>query len=285
MAGAKAKSGGARPGSGGSRAGAGRKPSAKTIFEREFVGPRIPRARVRHATDADRAEARRRKDANRAARQSAARDAERQVLGLQKYQRTTEHQCACRQCGKPFVAKLARAKFCTDQCRIDHGNAAAKAKAIDQVRPRACRECSVEFTPAYGAKMKLFCGESCSVAHKAKQSQQWKTARQESDPIYRLTCHMRTFINNALRRAGCDKDQRTQDILGCELPFFRRHIERQFKPGMSWERRAEWHIDHIIPMATATSMTDAVRLNHFSNLRPMWARDNLIKGAKVLALL
>lgn len=209
-----------------------------------------------------------------------AREAERQALGLKKYERTTTHEGDCAHCGKPFVAKLARAKFCSDQCRIDHGNAAARAKAISQVRTRACKECAEEFTPAYGVKMKLFCGESCSVAHKAKQSHRRKTARQKSDPVYRLTCHMRTFINNALRRAGCCKDQRTQAILGCDLDFFRRHIERQFEPGMSWDRRSEWHIDHIIPMATAVTMKDAVRLNHYTNLRPMWAKDNLSKGAR-----
>ena len=210
---------------------------------------------------------------------------ERKALGLQKYQRSTAYPCDCRQCGQAFVAKLARAKFCTDKCRIDHGNAAARARAIGQVRPRICRECAVEFTPAYGVKMKLFCGESCSVAHKAKQSHQRKTARQDKDPVYRLTCHMRTFINNALRRAGCTKDQRTEEILGCDPEFFRQHIERQFLPGMTWDKRARWHIDHIIPMAQAKTEDDAVRLNHYTNLRPMWAKDNMSKGAKVLALL
>lgn len=285
MAGAKAKSGGARPGSGGARVGAGRKPSAKTMFEREFVGPRQPSRTRRHLTDAERAEARRRKYAKRAARISDARQAERQALGLKKYERTTTHEGDCAHCGKPFVAKLTRAKFCSDQCRIDHGNAVARDRAAGSIQARNCRECGVEFTPAYGVKMKLFCGELCSVAHKAKQSHQRKTARQEIDPVYRLTCHMRTFINNALRRADCTKDRRTEEILGCDIESFRRHIERQFLPGMTWDKRARWHIDHIIPMAQAKTEDEAVRLNHYTNLRPMWAKDNLVKGSKVLALL
>lgn len=285
MAGAKAKSGGARPGSGGARVGAGRKPSAKTIFEREFVGPRQPSRTRRHLTDAERVDAQRRKYAKRAARIADARQAERQALGLKKYERTTTHEGDCAHCGKPFVAKLTRAKFCSDQCRIDHGNAVARDRAAGSIQARNCRECGVEFAPAYGVKMKMFCSESCSVAHKAKQSHQRKTARQESDPVYRLTCHMRTFINNALRRVGCTKDQRTEEILGCTPEAFRRHIERQFQPGMSWARRSEWHIDHIIPMAQAKDEAEAVRLNHYTNLRPLWAKDNMSKGAKVLALL
>lgn len=241
--------------------------------------------RGRHRTDAERAEARRSKYAKQYARMAQAREAERQALGLKKYQRTTTHKGDCAHCGKSFVAKLTSAKFCSDKCRIDHGNVVARDRAVRSVQARNCRECGVEFTPAYGVKMKLFCGESCSVAHKAKQSHQRKTARQDSDPVYRLTCHMRTFINNALRRVGCTKDQRTEEILGCTPEAFRRHIERQFQPGMSWARRSEWHIDHIIPMAQAKDEAEAVRLNHYTNLRPLWAKDNMRKGARIAHLI
>ena len=284
MAGAKARSGGARPVSGGARVGAGRKPSEKTLFARNFVGPPLAkRSRARTAEEKD--EARRLRSLKKSARISAQRELERQALGIQKYQRTTTHKGDCAHCGKSFVAKLTIAKFCSDKCRIDHGNVVARDRAAGSVQARNCRECGVEFTPAYGVKMKLFCGESCSVAHKAKQSHQRKAARQESDPVYRLTCHMRTFINNALRRVGCTKDRRTEEILGCTPEAFRRHIERQFQPGMSWARRSEWHIDHIIPMAQAKDEAEAVRLNHYTNLRPIWAKDNLSKGAQITHLI
>ncbi len=47
----------------------------------------------------------------------------------------------------------------------------------------------------------------------------------------------------------------------------------------------EIHIDHILPLATAACAQDVLALNHFTNLRPMWATENIRKGAKVLALL
>ncbi len=57
------------------------------------------------------------------------------------------------------------------------------------------------------------------------------------------------------------------------------HIERQFKDGMSWERFDEVHIDHIIPMKTAKTEADVLRLNHYTNLQPLWAHDNMKKHA------
>lgn len=49
---------------------------------------------------------------------------------------------------------------------------------------------------------------------------------------------------------------------------------------MTWQNRGEWHIDHIVALATAKTEADVLALNHFTNLRPMWGPDNLKKGAK-----
>jgi hypothetical protein len=51
---------------------------------------------------------------------------------------------------------------------------------------------------------------------------------------------------------------------------------------MTLENYGEWHLDHIIPLATATTREDVVRLNHYTNFQPLWAKDNLSKGAKII---
>lgn len=84
---------------------------------------------------------------------------------------------------------------------------------------------------------------------------------------------------------GYQKGTKTSLILGCEWHEFAAHLERQFLPGMSWENRGLWHIDHIVPMSTAKTEADAIALNHFTNLRPIWSRDNWAKGAKQTHLL
>jgi len=68
-------------------------------------------------------------------------------------------------------------------------------------------------------------------------------------------------------------------LFGCSLQSLRRHIENQFGKGMTWENRGKvWHVDHIVPIS---HFDDKVAANHFSNLRPMLARKNLQKGARV----
>ena len=54
---------------------------------------------------------------------------------------------------------------------------------------------------------------------------------------------------------------------------------------MTWANRSDWHIDHIRPMSEASSEAEVLALNHFTNLRPMWALDNLRKGTRVTSLL
>jgi hypothetical protein len=50
---------------------------------------------------------------------------------------------------------------------------------------------------------------------------------------------------------------------------------------MSWENRKDWHIDHIVPLACAETKEETASLCHYSNLRPIWKLDNLIKSAKI----
>jgi hypothetical protein len=50
---------------------------------------------------------------------------------------------------------------------------------------------------------------------------------------------------------------------------------------MSWENRSLWHIDHIVPCKAAKVEEQAQTLFHYSNLRPMWGKDNQSKHAKL----
>jgi hypothetical protein len=49
---------------------------------------------------------------------------------------------------------------------------------------------------------------------------------------------------------------------------------------MTWENRGAWHIDHIVPISVATSEEEVIALNALSNLRPLWAKQNMSKGAR-----
>ena len=71
------------------------------------------------------------------------------------------------------------------------------------------------------------------------------------------------------------------DLLGCSAEEYRVYLERLFEPGMDWENREEWHIDHVIPLASfdLSDPDQQARAFHYTNTRPMWAEDNLLKGS------
>jgi hypothetical protein len=105
--------------------------------------------------------------------------------------------------------------------------------------------------------------------------------RRQSDPLFAFKIKTRNLIRKAFDRNGFTKRSKSNDILGCSWSEFISHMEKQFKEGMTWQNRGEWHIDHIIPLATATCEDDIIRLNHFTNLRPLWAEENLRKSDKL----
>jgi len=109
--------------------------------------------------------------------------------------------------------------------------------------------------------------------------------RLKKDPLFKLTTSIRSTIGGAFKRT-CQgvfcKEEGTARILGCSFEFFTSHIASQFTEGMTLENYGEWHLDHIIPLATATTREDVVRLNHYTNFQPLWAKDNLSKGSKII---
>jgi len=107
--------------------------------------------------------------------------------------------------------------------------------------------------------------------------------KQETDRRYRLTKALRCAINNGFRAKGFTKKSRSVEIIGCSYEEFEKHIESLFQEKMTWENRGVhgWHIDHIIPVCTATTEEELIKLTHYTNLRPLWATDNLKKGSKL----
>lgn len=97
--------------------------------------------------------------------------------------------------------------------------------------------------------------------------------RAEADPSYRM-------YRSVLRRSQQALLGRYKPALalGCGHAILRDHLWRQFTEGMAWERYGQWEVDHIQPLSAARSLPEAVRLCHFSNLQPLWKRENQLKG-------
>lgn len=73
--------------------------------------------------------------------------------------------------------------------------------------------------------------------------------------------------------------------LGCTVDELKFYLEGQFQDGMTWETwsLSGWHIDHKIPLDffDLTDKEQLLKAVHYTNLQPMWARENLSKGNKL----
>lgn len=107
--------------------------------------------------------------------------------------------------------------------------------------------------------------------------------RRKKDVVLDLRYKISSFINKSFRRVSTVKNKKTIEILGCDFEFFKHYLESKFDENMSWENRGSyWWIDHIIPLSTAKTIEDVVRLNHYTNLQPMYWLDNIRKSNKIL---
>lgn len=106
-----------------------------------------------------------------------------------------------------------------------------------------------------------------------------------SDDIYRFKEQIKNLIRISFKRCGFKKTSRTADILGCEYDEFRLYLESKFESWMNWENKGNWNgtpieinvawdIDHIIPLSTAVTEEDVIRLNHYTNLQPLCSYTN-----------
>jgi len=109
--------------------------------------------------------------------------------------------------------------------------------------------------------------------------------RRKVDPIFNLKRGVRSSIAIWFKSGTKGKEfklEHTEELLQCSLNFFIDYIKEQFIEGMTLENYGQWHLDHVIPLATAKTREDVVRLNHYTNFQPLWAKDNLSKGAKII---
>jgi hypothetical protein len=99
----------------------------------------------------------------------------------------------------------------------------------------------------------------------------------KNDSFFKFKNRLRTLIRNSVTKQGYTKKSKSFEILGCNYDFFVKYIEDKFEHGMSWENHGKWHIDHIIPISSAKTEQEVIKLNYYTNFQPLWAKDNLIK--------
>jgi hypothetical protein len=109
--------------------------------------------------------------------------------------------------------------------------------------------------------------------------------RIQYDPLFKLSKSIRTLIGNGIRNNSFKKNTKTQLILGCSIQELKLYLESQFQEWMNWDNYGNpkdkifdlnktWDIDHIIPLSSAKTEEEVIKLNHYSNLQPLCSYTN-----------
>lgn len=105
--------------------------------------------------------------------------------------------------------------------------------------------------------------------------------RLSTDPSYRLQRNLRKRLATALKNNY--KSGSAVSDLGCSIDELKAYLESKFLPGMTWDNYGKygWHIDHIKPFSSfnLSNREELLKVCHYTNLQPLWWRDNLSKGA------
>jgi hypothetical protein len=115
-----------------------------------------------------------------------------------------------------------------------------------------------------------------------KLKREYNIIRKNIDPLYKLICNIRTLVSNSIRKFNFSKKSKTSIILGCSFDEFKIHIENQFDVNMNWNNYGSyWQIDHIYPVSKYENEEHLIKLNHYTNLRPLESSENNKKNNKI----
>ena len=96
---------------------------------------------------------------------------------------------------------------------------------------------------------------------------------------HNLRARVRASLKDNIKSGSAVKN------LGCSLEELKAHLESKFQPGMNWDNWSSngWHIDHVKPLSSfdLSNKDELLKACHYTNLQPLWAKDNLVKGDKI----
>jgi len=118
-----------------------------------------------------------------------------------------------------------------------------------------------------------------------EHSKQYKEWKRQTSIQFRLIENLRARMGRAIKYNNAIKSDKTIKLIGCNLDTLQKHLEKQFKDNMNWNNYGQWHIDHILPCASfdLTKEEEQKKCFHYSNLQPLWAKENYKKSNKILS--
>lgn len=142
---------------------------------------------------------------------------------------------------------------------------------------KTCRHCQCTFSGRFKQKT---CSEACSDALKLKRKIEYIKRKSQTN-AGRFEFNARQRIIKVLKRNGLSKSKKFTELVGMTPLQLMAYLEKMFEDGMTWDNYGTWHLDHIRPCASfdLTDVDQQIACFHYTNLQPLWAKDNLVKGA------
>jgi hypothetical protein len=113
------------------------------------------------------------------------------------------------------------------------------------------------------------------------KNRKYTTNKYYKDINFRLSVILRGRLWKAITRNS--KQSSALTLLGCTIDELKIHLEKKFVKGMNWKNYGKWHIDHIKPCCSfdLTDLEQQKICFHYTNLQPLWAKDNIRKSGKI----
>lgn len=222
----------------------------------------------------------------------------------------------CDKCGTSVIRRHGCEKRCDDCKPLTRaearkaGRPAPKEVVCDvcgqptgrRAQTRHCKPCAIVLRKAREAAWRLTNAEKLK-ADKRKYHEEnadairarvrdWRSenpdkvreaaANVRKNPQSRLRYAMSNGIRFSLR--GKKAGRSWESLVDYDMRVLRLHLEKQFLPGMTWDGFGPvWHVDHIVPDSFFSyerpEDPDFKCSWALSNLRPLWALDNIKKNA------
>lgn len=114
--------------------------------------------------------------------------------------------------------------------------------------------------------------------NKEKHSK-YKKDRRITDSLFKLKDNIRSLVGISMRNLGYSKTSKTQDIVGLDYESLKNWLEYSYFLNYGTDYADEKvEIDHIIPVSTAKTEEEVLKLNHYTNLQYLTPEDNRLKG-------
>jgi hypothetical protein len=191
-------------------------------------------------------------------------------------------------------------KICTKCHTLKEENEFVKTKKTKSGYGAQCLSCNAAYLKEYGSNHRQQLNANWkrfAALHPERIKTHRKKYRKSHAPQiklenllyqrkYRSIPHNRLALNLRRRLWGLIKDQNTRKtdrtfaLVGCSISELKAHISGQFQLGMTWENYGDWHVDHVKPCASfdLSDPRQQKECFHFSNLQPLWEKDNLSKN-------